>query len=55
MGLHWFFRMAQWARNPPSAKRVRVVFAAILLVLAVFAAEQFGVWPEAWTAQPMRP
>jgi hypothetical protein len=47
--------MAQWARNPPSEKRVRLVICVGVIVVAIAMAEYFGVWPEAWTAQPMRP
>ncbi len=55
MGPHWLLRMSQWARNPPSAKRVKIVFGAILLALLIFGLEHFGFWPEALTAERMRP
>jgi hypothetical protein len=47
--------MAQWVRTPPSAKRVRFVFAVIAVLVVIFALESFGVWPEVFTAQRLRP
>jgi hypothetical protein len=55
MSPHWFFRMAQWARNPPSAKRVILVFSVIACLLGIYALERHGLWPEALTADRMRP
>ncbi len=39
-------RMAKWARNPPSARRVKLVLAVLLAVLALFAVERLIGWPE---------
>ncbi|MEQ6247953.1 hypothetical protein ABMC89_03585 [Sulfitobacter sp. HNIBRBA3233] len=41
-----FMRMAMWARNPPSWKRVMLVFAAILVALGIVGLDYFGLWPE---------
>ncbi|MEM1350811.1 MAG: hypothetical protein AAGF27_00625 [Pseudomonadota bacterium] len=48
-------RMALWARNPPSAKRIAFVFAVVAGAIAVYGLEFFGLWPEALTAERMRP
>ena len=42
----WLLRMAQWARNPPSAGRVKLVFAIIVLCLILFGIERLFGWPE---------
>lgn len=44
MNTRWLLRMSRWARNPPSAKRVKFVFAIVAICLALFALEyMFGV------------
>lgn len=45
--LRYFLRMARWARKPPSAGRVKLVFGVILLCVALFAVEHLIGWP-AW-------
>lgn len=50
----WFLRMARWARNPPSQRRVILVLAVIALCLALFAIERWIGWPEALTAEKLR-
>lgn len=42
----WFLRMSKWARNPPSAARVKLVFAIIGICLVLFGIEFFFGWPE---------
>ncbi|WP_204115185.1 hypothetical protein [Shimia biformata] len=49
MNIRHFLRMARWGRNPPSEKRVALVFAVILICLGIFAVERFLGWPEALT------
>lgn len=39
-------RMAKWARNPPSAARVKLVFGVVLLALLLFGYEWFFGWPD---------
>lgn len=46
MNLHWLFRMARWARNPPSAARVKLVLAVIGVCLVLYAVEVFVGWPD---------
>lgn len=50
-----FLRMAKWARNPPSARRVRLVLIVLALCLILFAIERWIGWPEALNVQKMRP
>jgi len=50
-----FLRMAKWARNPPSARRVRLVLIVLALCLILFATERWIGWPEALSVQKMRP
>lgn len=46
MNYLWFLRMAKWARNPPSSKRVKLVLGVILACLLLFAVERFIGWPD---------
>ncbi len=39
-------RMARWARNPPSEKRVIFGLAVIAAAFALFAIERWIGWPE---------
>ncbi|HSF63934.1 MAG TPA: hypothetical protein VLA78_06080 [Paracoccaceae bacterium] len=50
-GLTWFLRMAQWARNPPSEGRVKLVVGVILLCLAIALYEWAFGWPDWLTTQ----
>ncbi|WP_201722119.1 MULTISPECIES: hypothetical protein [unclassified Sulfitobacter] len=51
MNLTWFFRMAKWAHNPPSAARVKLVFGIVALALLIGGIEWMGWWPEWATAE----
>jgi hypothetical protein len=42
----WLVRMAQWARNPPSSGRVKLVLGVILLCFALFGIEWLWGWPD---------
>jgi hypothetical protein len=42
----WLLRMAQWARNPPSPKRVKLVLAVIACCIAIYAIETWVGWPD---------
>ena len=55
MSFHHFFRMAKWARNPPSDKRVKLVLAIIAVCIVVFLIERYVGWPEALTVERLRP
>ena len=46
----WLMRMSQWARNPPSAKRVKLVFGILAVAFVIFGIEWLGYWPEWATA-----
>jgi len=45
------FRAALWVRNPPSMKRVIMVFSFIAIALAIGGIEWLGLWPDWATAE----
>ena len=45
----WLLRAVGWARNPPSAKKVKFVLAIVAVVLALVAIGKLFGWPEALT------
>tara|TARA_R110002049_G_scaffold23545_10_gene83727 strand:+ start:117384 stop:117557 length:174 start_codon:yes stop_codon:yes gene_type:complete len=47
----WLLRMSRWARNPPSLKRVLLVFGVIALALIIGGIEWMGWWPDWATAE----
>jgi len=50
----WLLRMARWARNPPSQKRVLTVVVVVVICLLIVGIERLGLWPDWATAQRMR-
>lgn len=44
--LIWLLRASKWARNPPSARMVKLVFAIIGAGLLLVGLEWLGLWPE---------
>jgi len=54
LGPIWLIRMAQWARNPPSWGRVKLVAAVVLLCLAIYGVEWMWGWPD-WLTVNDRP
>lgn len=46
MNPRWFMRMAKWARHPPSAKRVRLVFAVVAICAALVIYEMLFGTPD---------
>ena len=50
----WLLRMAEWARHPPSAGRVKLVVAVIGLCLVLAGIEWLWGWPEALTVDRIR-
>lgn len=46
MNLHWLMRMSQWARHPPSWRRVKLVLGVVALCLALWGGELIWGWPE---------
>ncbi len=42
----WLMRMSKWARNPPSAKRVKLVFGIVVVAAIIWGIEWLGYWPE---------
>ena len=47
----WLLRMSKWARHPPSAARVKLVFGIIAVAAAIWGIEWMGWWPEWATAE----
>ena len=54
MNWFWLLRMSRWARNPPSAARVKLVLAIVALCLALYAVERWVGWPEALSVDKVR-
>jgi len=54
--VNWFhlLRMARWARNPPSAGKVKLVLAIIAFCLGLYAVERWVGWPEALSVEGTR-
>ncbi|WP_164512218.1 hypothetical protein [Oceaniglobus ichthyenteri] len=50
MNIHWIMRMARWARNPPSAKMVKIVVGVVALCVLLVVIERTLGWPDALTA-----
>ncbi|SMO60497.1 hypothetical protein [Paracoccus laeviglucosivorans] len=44
--LIWLIRASRWARNPPSARMVKLVLAIIAAGLVLAGLEHLGLWPE---------
>jgi len=49
-----YLKMSQWARNPPSEGRVKLVFGVILACLVLVGVEKFAGWPEWATVEKLR-
>ncbi|SEW16627.1 hypothetical protein SAMN05444851_1815 [Aliiroseovarius sediminilitoris] len=46
MNPRWFMRMSRWARNPPSAKRVKLILAVVAISLLIVAIEKMFGMPD---------
>ncbi|MFK7743970.1 MAG: hypothetical protein AB8B47_02860 [Roseobacter sp.] len=55
MNIAWLMRMSMWARRPPSRAKIKLAAIVFAGVAVVFGLEYFGFWPDAMTAQRMRP
>jgi len=51
MNFRHLLRMSNWARNPPSEKRVKFVFGIILVCFVIGGIDYMGWWPDWATAQ----
>jgi len=47
-------RMSRWARNPPSLRRVKLVFGIVAVALIIVGIEWQGWWPDWATTEPVR-
>ncbi|AXX97917.1 hypothetical protein BAR1_08215 [Profundibacter amoris] len=54
MNIWQLLRMSRWARNPPSAKRVKLVLGVILICLVLFAIERWIGVPDWLQLEPQR-
>ncbi len=45
----WLLRMSQWARHPPSWRRVKLILAVVAICLAIVALDKLGLWPAGWS------
>ncbi|GHE95433.1 hypothetical protein GCM10016455_15150 [Aliiroseovarius zhejiangensis] len=54
MNPRWFMRMAKWARHPPSAKRVKLVFAVVAICAALVIYEMLFGTPDWMQMEPLR-
>jgi hypothetical protein len=54
MRLIHLLRMARWARNPPSTRRVVIVFAVVAICLALAGMEWIGIFPDGFGLTPGR-
>lgn len=55
MNVSWLLRMSLWARNPPSAARVKFVFGIVAICLVLFGIEKLFGWPDWMTPNRLRP
>ena len=53
-GATWLLRMKRWVQNPPSARKVALVFGVIAACLALYAVERFVGLP-GWMAAERAP
>ena len=54
MNILHLLRMSKWAKRPPSAKRVKLVFGIVLLCLILFAIERWIGVPEWLEIEPQK-
>ncbi|MFZ5963777.1 hypothetical protein ACOXXX_12550 [Thalassococcus sp. BH17M4-6] len=55
MNWFWLLRMSRWARNPPSARQVKLVLAIIAVCLVLYGIERWIGWPDALSVERARP
>ena len=46
MNFRQLLRMSRWARNPPSEKRIKLVFGVICFCVVLVLIERFVGWPD---------
>ncbi|WP_295044241.1 hypothetical protein [uncultured Paracoccus sp.] len=44
--LIWLLRASKWARNPPSARTVRLILLVLAVALAIAGLEWLNLWPD---------
>lgn len=51
----WLIRMARWARNPPSPRRVKLVLAVVAVCIGIIILEKAFGFPAWLTPQRLKP
>lgn len=51
MSWRWLIRATMWARNPPSAKKVKLVLGLVAACIAIAMIERYVGWPDWATAE----
>lgn len=54
MDFRWLLRMSRWARNPPSAKMVKLVLGIAAVLFTIYLVERYIGWPEWLQSERMR-
>ena len=54
--MRWLLHMSRWSRNPPSARRVKLLLALLVVVVIIVTLDMTGFWPD-WARmdRPPRP
>ena len=45
------FQMAKWARHPPSAQRIKLMIAVLMICVVLFGIDRIFGWPDFLTMQ----
>ncbi len=53
--MFWFLRMKRWVQNPPSPRRIKLVFGVVLVCILLFLIERYVGWPDWLTGNERRP
>ena len=54
MNIRHLLRMSNWARNPPSERRVKLVIATLVICLLIAGIEYLDLWPDWAKSQPAK-
>ncbi len=54
MNIAWLMRMRRWVQNPPSLRRVLLVFGIIAVAVAIYWLEHFDMWPDWATSERLK-
>lgn len=54
MNPRWLLRAKRWVQNPPSEKRIMLVFGVIAVCVVLFVIERLVGWPDWLTPNDLR-